>query len=477
MPQAPLTVVKEEPLTVVSEEPTAGPAAAPAGPEPWSVDMLAQAARTTSDPAVGALKGAANTVIGLGEAAYDYIPGVSTVADYVAGGSAKPMYAAAREMVQPEGAAQQAGYTGEQVGEFFLPLPGAKAKLAKTALEAAKAGVLTQAQTADPLASGVSAALTAVVPGAAAVTRGAGALKAGAEKTVTQALGATKEWAKAEAAKLAPEMLRRGVKGSREAMAAQAATRSAEAGRRLGAAYQTAAQAGQTVPGLVIRGELQFAKDGLMVADAAGKMVPIPGAERVLRKLDVLEQFVETLGDDIPVDKAAKIKTAWDRIVAKSGLYGPKAASTATDSADAWAIREGAGSFRQLLNSVNPDIAALNKEYSFWIGLKKVLKATELRTQAQSGGLMQGITTAVGGGTGFASGDSAGSRLTNAFVGAAAGRNFIKLVQSPWWRTSVSGPLKNELAGALASGSAEKATAILGSIISALPSQARQALR
>lgn len=449
-------------------------------PAPWSMDMLAQTAKRTADPAIGALKGAANTAIGLGEAAYRYVPGVAAVSDAVGDVIApdtKPgaaAFTAARESVQPSNAAQQAGYTVEQVGEFFLPV--GHTKKAKAALEIARSGGLALAQSGSPAIAGVTAALTAAVPGAGAAKRAASKLQAGAEKTVAQALGATKEWAKSEAGKLAPEMLARGVKGSRAAMYEQAVSKSQSAGRRLGALYTTAAQGGATVPGLALRGELQFAKDGLMVTGRSGQPVPIAGAERVIKKLDALETFVEKLGDDVPLDKAAKIKTAWDRIVAKAGLYGPKAAANATDAADAWAIREGAGALRTLMQSANQDIAALSKEYAFWKGLKDVLKATELRTQAQSGGLQAAIGATTGGLSGMATGDSVGQSLTNAFVGAAAGRQFVKLVQSPWWRTAVSGPLKAEMAKALATGSKGHATSVMGRILSALPAQAKQAI-
>ena len=471
--------------TLVPPTPNA-PATAQAAEDtaaPWSLDALAKTAQRTADPGIGAAKGAVNSLIGLGEAVYRHVPGVAAVSDAVGdliAPDTKPgaaAFTAAREAVQPTNAAQRAGYTAEQIGEFFLPGPAGKGKIAKAALEVGKSGALTLAQTGSPATAGVSAGLTAVLPGVAKVGAGvASKLARGAEKTVAQALGATKEWAKSDAAKLAPEMLRRGVSGSREKMAELAASKSQEAGRRLGALYSAAAQQGVTVPGLAIRGELQFAKDGLMMADRNGAMIPIAGAERVIKRLDQLEAFVAKLGDDIPIDKAAKIKTLWDKIVAKAGLYGPKAAANATDAADAWAIREGTSAIRTMIDTARPDITALAKEYSFWKGLKDVLKATDLRTQAQGGGLLAGVTSASGAASGFASGDDLGDSLTRAFVGAAAGRQFVKLVQSPWFRTSVSGPLKANLAKALASGNQGQATSIVGQMISALPAQAKQAL-
>ena len=457
---------------------SAAPPPAPTSQSPAPqgfMDRLGQAAKTTSDPAVGALKGVANTVIGMGEAAYDYVPGVSKAADLVAGGNAKPMYAAARQMVQPDSSiGQQVGYTGEQIGEFFLPLPGAKAKLAKEVL---RSGLLTQAQTGSAPTSALSAGLTAVMPVAGKVAGKLGpALRQSAENTMAKALGATKEVMKSEAAALAPEMLARGVKGSRQAMLDRAVTTSQEVGQRLGALYKAAGEAGQTVPGLVIRGELELAKDALMVPNKTGVKVPIEGAQGVAKQLDDMAAWVETLGDDIPIDHAAKIKTMWDRIVAKAGLYGPKATASATDSEKAWAIREGAGSFRKLLSEASPDIAKLNKEYKFWEGMQDVLEATKLRTQAQQG---RGLLAAIGGTTGFFSGDNKGiiERTTDAAGGALAASYLTKALQSAPFRTRVTGPFKNMLANALASGDHAKVMSTIKTIAASLPAQARQALQ
>lgn len=433
------------------------------------VQQFADQFKANMDPAIGAAKGLGNTVFGLGKVVRDYTP-VGRISDAIMPGAFNDR----PEALKPSNAAQQLGYTAEQIGEFFIP-GGAAGKLGKAA-EIAKSGVLTGLQGGGAPEMGIAAGLTAALPavgGAAArLSRG---LRTGAEKAEAQALGATKEWAKSEAAKLAPGMLERGVRGSREAMLEQATAASKEAGKRLGAAYKAAAEAGQTVSGPVIRGELQFAKDGLMVPNATGQMIPIAGAEGVLKKLDKLENFVTQLGDDIPVDHAHKIKTLWDRVVAKAGLYGPKAMANATDQEAAWAIREGAGSFRQLLNDV-PDVAALNKEFAFQAGLRDVLKETLKRTQAQGGGLLAGTTSAAGGAAGFASGDDLTDSLTKAFVGAAAGKKFVQLMQSPWWRTTVTAPMKDAMARALASGDKTAAHAVLARMTAALPSQARQLL-
>jgi hypothetical protein len=434
--------------------------AAPATPERTWGD-------TAADVAIGAAKGVGNTVFGLGKMVRDYTP-VGYISDAILPGA----FDQRPPEITPTNTAQRVGFTAEQVGEFFLPT-GAARMLPKAVAELGKSGALTKAQTGDSTAAGVSMALTAAVPGAGALVKAGKNLRQGAEKSVAQALGATKETHKATAAKIAPTMLEKGVGGSRAGMLERAESELASVGPKIAAAEQAAVQAGKTVPGQVVRGELQFAAEGLMVPNAQGVMTAVPGSERVVKRLQKLDEFVATLGDDIPFDKAAQIKRAWDQLVSKSGLYTNKATASAADNASAWATREGASAFRRLLNDASPDLAALNKEYAFWKGLKDVLKATEARTQAQSGGLVSSIGGVTGAASGFASGDSLGDSVEKALIGGVAGRQLIKLLQSPAWRTKVSAPMKYKLSQALSSGKADEIQKTARHIIEALPAQLR----
>jgi hypothetical protein len=300
-----------------------------------------------------------------------------------------------------------------------------------------------------------------------------GALAASAQKSEAGALGATKEWAKAEAAKLAPEMLTRGVRGSRAQMLTQARTQVEEVGKNIAREIQTLSAQGKTVLGPDVMQAIQTARDALLVPNAAGVPIPIAGTEPVIRQLDKLHGFVQTLGPDIPIAQAAKIKTVWDRIVSKAGLYGPKAQASATDSAAAWSIREAADSFRALLANASTTLDELNQHYKFWKGLRNVLAETERRTQAQGSGLISGVTGGAGVIGGLVSGEGIEDKLQNALVYGLAGRQIVRLLQSPTWQTSVSAPLKQALADALASQSAARVTSATQRILASLPAQVR----
>jgi hypothetical protein len=47
-------------------------------------------------------------------------------------------------------------------------------------------------------------------------------------------------------------------------------------------------------------------------------------------------------------------------------------------------------------------------------------------------------------------------------------------MQSPWWRTTASGPIKKALAEALASGDGERITRAIGRLTAAAPAQLSQ---
>lgn len=425
-------------------------------------------ADTAKDVAIGAAKGLGNTAYGLGKAVHDYTP-IGRISDAIQPGAFDE--ANKPPELTPTNAAQRVGQSAEQVAEFFLPT-GAAGKVGKVA-EVAKSGLLTLAQSGSPTAAGISAGLTAVIPGASAVGKMSGAMERSAQSEVARALGANKEWAKAEAAKLAPQIIKRGVGGSRQEMLDVAKQTAQRVGANLNQAYDAAAKAGETVAADIVAGNIQLARDALMVPGAAGGRAVVPGTERVVSKLNELADFVLAEGPDIPVDKAAHIKRTWDRIVSKAGLFGPKATASATDNADAWATKEASNSFRELLNT-NPDIAALNKEAAFWTGLKKVLTETQQRTQAQAGtGLVAAGTGGAGAVVGAMSGDSASDRAEKAIIYGLAGRQLTKLVQSPSFRTKVSAPLKQVLADALASGSAARTAGATQRIIASLPAQLR----
>jgi hypothetical protein len=480
-----LEVVESVPLADLEVEETAPAteAAAPSGgfasdfaARSGQVPVVGPAVQKYLDVNIGAAKSAGQLVVGAGRAV-QMVPGVSKAVDTLYGSpgiSARAMNEA-DAYLKPTNATQTVAKAGADMAQFFLPVPGGSK--ARAAVAAKDAG-LTYLQTGSIPAAAASAGLSAVLPGANAVANAAGRLKIGAEKTVAQALGATKEWAKTEATKLAPQILQRGIKGTREGMLAQATAQAKAVGKSLDDAYDVAEAAGQTISGGNVQTAINTAIDGFHVVTSAGKRIPIAGREAVVRKLQDLDTFVAKLGPDIPIKQARTIRQAWDEIVDDAGMYGQHVAASATEKAQAWAAREGASAFKQLINAT-PDIGALNKEMSFWIGLKDVLGETVQRTQAQGGGLVSNLTGTAGAVTGFSQGDGFGDGVTKAFIGAAAGKKLTQALQSPWFRTTVAAPFKDKLAKALASGSAGNIESVVHAMTQAMkaaPTQVQRAL-
>lgn len=427
---------------------------------------LQQVGQGLVDVNVGALKGVSNTIFGLGKAVHDYTP-IGRVSDAIQPGA----FDQRPPDIVPTNAAQKVGYLGEQAGEFFLPT-GAAGKLGKAA-EAVKSGALTLAQTGSPVTAGISAGLSAVVPGLGAARQAiAGNLETSAEKNVSQALGASKERFKAIAERLTPEILKRGLYGSREALQAKAAATLETVGDQLDTALQQFGQ--QQVGTAPIMTALETAKDAFRTTNAAGTIVEFE--PRAIRQLGGLQKVIADLGPDATVEQLVAVRRAWDKVVSQAGGFAQRAGGAIgvplKDQSEAWAKREATGAIRKVLDTEVPDLAAINKEWSFWKNLDDVLTQTLQRTQPQGPGLLrQGAEFAgqvVGGAAGGTTGGPAGA-IGGAFAVGKLAKMAQSVFTSPRWRLA-SAQMKNTLAEALVNGKPSAVADALARISTATPS-------
>lgn len=398
----------------------------------------------------------------------------------------------------PTNAMQRAGGTAEQIAEVLLPA-GRIAKLGTKAAEVAAPALSrfvgqTAAQVAPRAAveatagAGLSAmqggdattgaALSAAMPVAGRFANSlAPKLQEAARKQVVQALGPTKERFKAMAERLAPEMLRRGIRGSRESVLAHAAEAAEVAGEQIEAAIEQ--YGGRQVGTDAVVKALETAKDAFRTfkrmapdeavrrglvenADGAFKMrngarlsddgmveVPVVFEARAIRQLDGLQKIIGELGPEARVDQLIAVRRAWDRVVDQAGGFAHRAGGAVgmplKDSSEAWAKREATSAIRKLLNDEVPELTALNKEYSFWKSLEDVLAQTLKRTQPQGPGLTREVAGAAAAAAG--SGSGVGTAVALQKVGKMAHSVFT----SPRWRLA-SAQAKDALAEAIASG-------------------------
>lgn len=461
---------------------------------------------TMADPlkrvGIGANKAAENSVIGAAEGMRRYVPGVGRAADAIHGRDTSGDLAAARAGNQADGAAERIGYGIEQVAEFVALPTGKGGMVRRVAQEGAQSAALSAAQGGDPITGAVSGAAGPVIArGAQAarpvIERAAGAMREGAEKRVTQALGATKERFKAMAEKIAPDMLERGVPGaagaSRSGLLETAKSKAAIAGKAIDDAL-TAAK-GEVVQTAPITDALEEAKAAFQIqkrmtvqeaarlgktanaTDVGGGMVEIPVVldSRPIRQLSKLQQTLSELGESATVEQIVAVRRVWDDVVARAGGFAHRRSAAfgvpLADQSEAWAKREATTAIRKALSEAQPDLAALNKEFAFWANLRDVLGATQKRTQAQSGGIGQIIVGGAGATVGAASGgsleDSAQSAILGGAIGGAVGRQFMRAVTSPRWRF-VSASVRNKLADALVNGNHGAITAALARANAAL---------
>jgi hypothetical protein len=440
-----------------------------AGAEPphWSERVW----DTMRDTATGAGKAAARSVLGAGAFLRENVPGGQAIHD-AAGGDWATIDMA---NLEPTNRAEQLGGVAEQVGEFFIPVGGVVGGVARR-MPALRAAAPTMRRIVEPaydaaltLAQGgsggealVSAALQGVIPTA---HRGAGVARESAEGSVARSLRPGTLEAKTEAARLAPEMLERGVGGSQGGMLREAQREVGRIGPQIGAEVTRRAQRGATVKTAEFLEDMKAARRESQ-GGVEGITGAIYGTEPILAKLDKLEAFAIKQGDRIPIDHAQAIKKRWDDIVSKSGLYGPQADAAPTDRATAWVIREGANSMRRLISLESPTLAKLNAEFSFWKGLDDVLSATALRTQGQGAAMTRTLT---GGFGGAIVGSTTGSTFQG-FLGMAAFNTLARMLQSSRFRSQVAGPLKMKLADALSAGDQGLVLKAITNIAASVPS-------
>jgi hypothetical protein len=194
------------------------------------------------------------------------------------------------------------------------------------------------------------------------------------------------------------------------------------------------------------------ASDALTVADSSGKRIPVTkAAATALDNMDYMKQTLLDVAEtnpatgklEVPVDKLRQLRQAWDEVAAQAKVYqGKELADAATGKIHAMA----ADGIRDELGKQFPDIDALNKEYSFWKNVEKVVGDTVLRREGQAKPLSQRIA-AVGG--------TAIGAVTGGIPGAMLGKETMEglqaLTNSTAWKT-ISAVKKAQLAKYIASG-------------------------
>jgi polyhydroxyalkanoate synthesis regulator phasin len=282
------------------------------------------------------------------------------------------------------------------------------------------------------------------LPGGAAIAKTLAAMpekmKAKAVEQYAVALGATKEHLKKQTAKVVPELLDRGVHGSLDKIKNIASDMGEAAGKAVG-------EASKKLSDKATESTKPFIESLAKMRDKYVDGNKIINSEAV-KAIDDAVEIIGQYGSEISQKSLQKIKGVLDEAVSIANK-----SFTKTDglSAGAKAKEKLSNTIREFLSKSNPELASANKEFTLWKRVEDIVEATLSRKSTQTGGLSKLIVPTIGGGAGFASGDSFTDRLQKAVVGAVGVKAALKVTQSAQYKTWIA-VNKNKIAEYMARG-------------------------
>lgn len=271
-----------------------------------------------------------------------------------------------------------------------------------------------------------------------------------------KALAPTTRQNKAITQDIAPEMIRRGVRGSLEGMEQRAGQEISNINPQLNSEYGRLQGAGKLAgSGDQVIADLENLKQSYMPEGNVAQPEAVSAIEGV-------QKIVKQYGPDISPNSLRRLRQIFEEVPAQRGAYAGADLST---NYTLNAQQHAADSIRGILNKSPSDIGALNKEISFWLDVQRVTSQSALRRTGQEGGLLKTLwplgAAVAGGGAGFA------AHGAEAGLGAAAttmlATQVAKAARSPAWRT-VSAVTKDRLANALARGDSAATLALLSKV-------------
>lgn len=279
---------------------------------------------------------------------------------------------------------------------------------------------------------------------------GAGPLKNAAETQYERALAPTTAKNKAITQKIVPELIQRGEYGSLQGLHETAQAEAAQIKPQLDVAYSATPAIATIGSGKQIVQDLEGMKSKYMIQG-------MPANPQAIDSINGVQDIVRQYGADIAPDDLRKLKSIFDDPVAQRGGYaGADLASAHTLQAQ----RVAANSIRNIMGQASPDVAALNKELSFWLNVQKVTGQSALRQTGQAGGLSKVLTPLAAGSAAATTGVQFGPHAgMEAGAVAALTAAAYQVTRSPLWRTA-SAVAKDSFADALARGDVGAVTSL-----------------
>jgi len=256
-------------------------------------------------------------------------------------------------------------------------------------------------------------------------------LKNSAIATYEKALAPTTKAMKEKTAKIVPELLEGRVFGSLSSLAKKAEKGIEKASQK----FDELGKLEGNLPTKPILDTFAEAKNSFMVE---GKVVN----PRAVKVIEEVSRLVEQFGDEMPAEAMRGLRQIWDKDVAEAGGFFGK---TLKDTSELRVKQMGADAIRGLLAVKSPDLAKINKTFSFFKNLEEVVEATKMRKVGQSGAFRKIGGAAVGAALGSGLGP-VGSTVT-----AVVGSELLSVAGTTLFRT-LNANAKYQFAKALASG-------------------------
>lgn len=278
-----------------------------------------------------------------------------------------------------------------------------------------------------------------------------GALIDSAKEGLGKVLAPTTIATKAAAKKVLPRMVDEApIALTRKGLLENVGTSLRGAGKALDEALQkvptgTTLSSGQIAN---VTGRLDALASSFMTKTASGGMAVVPGAEASVGFINGMKDFIQQ--SDPSFESIRNIRKVLDGLVDKSGKFN----MTAAEGSEKEIQRFTADALRGELAKAAPDVAAANRDYSFYKGIQTVLEKTIERTTGQQGNLTRRIL--------MAGGATAGSPygIAGAFTGAAVMKALAQVADSTAWRT-VSAATKSKIANLIATDQLGEASALI----------------
>lgn len=259
-------------------------------------------------------------------------------------------------------------------------------------------------------------------------------LKTKAVKLYTEALSPTTKATKRRAERIVPGLIKAKERGSLKLLQKKAGKKLATAGGQIETLVAKIGKNKVETKGILEtleKSKEKYIVDGVVVNKNA------------IKAIDEIGAVVAEFGEETTAENLVNLRRVWDEAIASR-----KGFEKFSDEITAFSLKaqkEGAGAIREALSKTSPELAEVNKTFSFWKNVDDVVSSTLERTAGQSGKLRQRF----GQGVGALGGLSGGA--PGVIGGAILGDAVMKVVGSAAYKTS-SAVMKDRLANALVNG-------------------------